>query len=198
MKRRRNVPKTGTMIPCKLCGTAFYCRPSRMEGNPRPRRYCSQKCMWTSYQREPDAALWARVNKDGPNGCWIYSGATDRRGYGRPAYKQKRYYAHRRSYEIHRGPIPAGMLVLHKCDNPPCCNPEHLFLGTDADNAQDKARKGRALGGEKCIHAKLTEPQVIEIKAQRGKATQRELAARYGVTQPAITAILAGRTWKHL
>lgn len=96
-----------------------------------------------------DELLWARVNKNGPNGCWIYMGACDRRGYGRPGRsmgttgRTKRYYAHRRSYEIHKGEIPEGMLVLHKCDNPPCCNPEHLYLGRDADNARDRKARGR-------------------------------------------------------
>lgn len=179
---------------CELC-TALI---ARVGGRKYWRaRFCSTTCYRTFFAAiTPDDYLLKRINKDGPNGCWIYTGATDRRGYGRPARKHKRYYAHRRSYEIHKGPIPAGMLVLHKCDNPPCCNPDHLFLGTDADNAQDKARKGRALDGANNMHAKLTEQQVIEIRALRGKTTQREASERYGVSQTAICAIFNRRTWK--
>lgn len=136
--------------PCRRCGKPFWVMPCFAT-----KKFCSMDC-YQATRRDPasrDAVLWSKVNKNGPNGCWVYSGACDRRGYGRPGIgvgvyesghpKTRRYYAHRRSYEIHNGPIPKGMLVLHKCDNPPCCNPEHLYLGTDKDNSHDCARKGR-------------------------------------------------------
>lgn len=140
-----------------------------------------------------DEVLWARIDKNHPSGCWVYTGATDRRGYGRPAIKTKRYYAHRRSYEIHKGPIPDGMLVLHSCDNPPCCNPEHLSLGLDADNHRDMRARGRA---NYISRAKLAADQVREIRASPG--TKEELAAKYSVSPGTIYNIKTRRIWKNI
>lgn len=92
--------------------------------------------------------LWRRVNKNAPNGCWEWGGWRHEHGYGRiravSTGKSKFLRTHRVSWAIHNGPVPVGMDVLHRCDNPPCCNPAHLFLGTDADNMNDMAAKGRA------------------------------------------------------
>ena len=99
------------------------------------------------------------------------------------------------------GPIPAGMQVLHRCDNPPCVRPDHLFLGTNKDNVDDKMAKGR----HKCPHgtdhhrAKLTEDQVREIRRLRSAGEEiKPLAKRFGVTHPLISAIANRRIWKHV
>ena len=141
------------------------------------------------------------------------TGACDRRGYGRPGYAiglypsgqpmTKRYYAHRRSYEIHKGQIPVGMLVLHKCDNPPCCNPDHLFLGDDASNRADCVAKRRHAHGESNSRARLTEQQALEIlrdfrAENKRKTNMRELASKYGVATVTVQALVTGRSWKHL
>lgn len=144
--RLKPYPRSGRMKPCAdaSCGKEFYCYPWYEER----KKFCSLTCYQKNKRKDSDALMWEKVDKNGPNGCWVYSGASDRRGYGRPgtwkAGSRKRIYAHRRSYELLVGPIPAGMLVLHRCDNPPCCNPAHLFLGTDLDNHLDKVAKGRA------------------------------------------------------
>lgn len=99
------------------------------------------------------------------------------------------------------GPIPDGLHVLHHCDNPPCVNPAHLFLGTNADNVADKTAKGRGRGGRGEAHrnAKLTADQVREIRELAASGlTQREIAARYGVRHTAIGKILRGERWGHL
>ena len=79
----------------------------------------------------------------GTDGCWVWTAATNSRGYGHATFDGARTYAHRIAYTLAYGPIPEGMFVCHRCDNPPCCNPAHLFVGTAADNAQDMAAKGR-------------------------------------------------------
>jgi len=117
--------------------------------------------------------------------------------------------AHRVAWILSRGPIPGGMLVCHHCDNPPCCNPDHLFIGTHADNIRDRTQKNRSYQGERVWTNKLTEAQVIEIRmnfvpangrrgARRGRVSNCEIARRYGVTDQLISQILRGKVWKHI
>ena len=90
-----------------------------------------------------EARFWARVNTSGgPNTCWPWTGARLNRGYGQVYQPNHKLLAHRVAWELECGPIPDGMSVLHQCDNPPCCNPAHLFLGTQADNISDRDQKG--------------------------------------------------------
>ena len=111
--------------------------------------------------------------------------------------------ASRISWELHRGPVPEGLWLLHHCDNPPCVNPDHLFLGTPADNSADRDRKGRrnpliGSAGEDHPRARLTEEQVRAIRAEYDAegTTHQKLADRYGVSRTTITMILTGVNWK--
>ncbi len=133
-----------------------------------------------------------------PDDCWSWAGTkTDGYGMIRSGRGGRMVLAHRVSYQLSRGPIPDGICVLHKCDNPPCTNPEHLFLGTRADNNADKAAKGRWRGGcllgEANPAAKLTWGQVAEIRASG--LSQSSIAKTYGVDQKTISLIKRGITW---
>lgn len=147
--------------------------------------------------------FWTRIEKQS-NGCWIFLGCRDKWGYAQYGVKCKRHQAHRYSYELTHGPIPKGMLVRHSCDNPPCVNPEHLSLGTDADNRADSVSKGRHAWGERSNQAKLTVAKVIEIRrlyagsGQGRPSNAGMLAAKFGVDRGTIAAVALGRTWKNV
>lgn len=111
--------------------------------------------------------------------------------------------AHRVSWEVHNGPIPEGGNVLHHCDNPPCCNPAHLYIGTRADNARDRTERGRGADrqGEKNVNAKLTEANVraIIVELRRlPRRSQSDIAAEFGVSQGHVSNIMHRRFWGHL
>lgn len=144
--------------------------------------------------------FWSRLER-GP-ACWEWTGTRRESGYGElqtgSRERRKRLAAHRVAWELTHGPIPDGMLVCHTCDNPPCCNPAHLFLGTHGDNMRDKCAKGRGgyNRGEACGKAKLTAADVRVIRTLTG--SNRQVAACYGVTHTAIQDIRRGRTWRHV
>lgn len=133
------------------------------------------------------------------DGCWVWTGATrDRLGYGVFSIFNGYQAAHRFSWQWHRGPIPSNMVVCHTCDNPPCCNPDHLFLGTVADNNRDCRDKGRMppVRGERHGCAKLTEEKVRDIRTLR--ISRKEFSDLYGVSTSVISSVLNGRTWRHI
>ena len=143
--------------------------------------------------------FWKRVDKKGDNDCWIWIGGRLTRGYGAFKVGTKCISAHRFSWKIHFGDIPTGMVVCHKCDNPPCVNPKHLFLGTQAENQHDKKEKGRAARGEGNNKAKLTERNVKEIRSLISLGlSSREIAKRYGVRHAAILDIKSNKNWSWL
>ena len=144
--------------------------------------------------------FWAKVDKTDPSGCWIWKGCRTSAGYGQirtgGLKDGKALYAHRMMWETIYGNIPESMEVLHKCDNPSCVNPTHLFLGTQADNINDCVRKGRFNRpfGENHPKAILTQKQVQGIR--EATLSQRKLAHIYGVSRGAIQGILSKRNWR--
>jgi len=145
--------------------------------------------------------FWSKVQVLGPHDCWKWQAATHRTGYGwfhRPGTARASIFAHRMAWELTRGPIPPGGCVLHHCDNPPCCNPAHLFLGNRSDNAADKTIKGRTPHGEGHVRAKLTESDVLNILKLYPKVSQTTLAREYKVTTGTIRQIIKRKIWKHV
>lgn len=132
-----------------------------------------------------------------PSGCIEYGINPTRHGYGRVSLSGTKLLAHRAAWVLAHGPIPDQLHVLHRCDNPPCVNPEHLFLGTQAINMADKASKGRAQRGTTHAMHKLTDTEVRQIRARRGE-THRCIATEFGVSRGLIGQILNGTIWRHL
>jgi hypothetical protein len=128
------------------------------------------------------------------SGCWLWlRGISSTTGYGAMQYHGRVTTAHRAAYEEFVGPIPAGMLVMHRCDNRLCVNPAHLEVGTDKTNAEDKVRKGR----QSRAMAKLTKEAVLEIREQYAKGAQQAwLAKQYGIAQTTVSGIVNRRRWQ--
>lgn len=141
---------------------------------------------------DPEQKFWSNVTPADPDQCWPWKGAVNSWGYGdihlvRTAERQ----AHRFAYRLLKGPIPAGMHVLHACDNPRCCNPSHLSLGTHADNMADKAKKGRSSLRARNGNAKLTEDQFREVRERAATGEDAVSIARdMGVWPSTISAYL--------
>ena len=133
--------------------------------------------------------------KPNANGCLEWTGCLSY-GYGTLQYQKKQHRAHRLAYELKHGAIPHGMHVCHTCDNPKCCNTDHLFLGTAQDNTNDMINKQRHAIGEKNSRAKLTKQDVITIRSS--DKTALELSRLYNVHRDNIYAIRSKRSWKHI
>ena len=140
-----------------------------------------------------------RYCRPDPNsGCWLWAGDWNRDGYGVFRIQRHRHVgAHRVSWTLHRGPIPDGMSILHKCDVRCCVNPDHLYIGDQAKNVNDMMNRGRWGGptGERHHKAKLSREQVFEIRSRTESIDV--LAPIYGVDRTTIARIRSGRIWKH-
>lgn len=174
-------------------------------------RTCSRACgaVLSSATRHvpPEERFWAKVDRSGGReACWPWRASRKAKGYGSFRLNGVVVQASRAAYEFTHGPLPAGMQALHRCDNPPCCNPDHLFPGTNADNVQDKVFKGRQAGGAKTAilgerhgMAKLTAEDVREIRRMvAAGALQREAAARFGIRDNTVSKIVARKSWGHV
>jgi hypothetical protein len=156
----------------------------------------SKKIGYSEYQ------FWMNITKDGPvhlihGQCWMWCSHRDRKGYGITA--KKRGFAHRRMYNLVYGKFDDDLFVLHKCDNPSCVNPEHLFLGTMGDNISDKMSKGRQVKGERQGGSKLTKADIIDIRTScRGGESWSSVARRHHIHKRHVGRIMSKYAWKHV
>ena len=150
-------------------------------------------------RREASERFWEKVDKSGE--CWTWRGRRTPNNYGEFTVGYQKFGAHRFSWMLHSGPIPDGLYVCHHCDNPPCVNPDHLFLGTAKENMRDQIRKGRGAYrvGENSKVTKLTNEMVKDIY-QRACAGEQYLAIAKSldVSRNLVTSIARGRTWRHV
>ena len=140
--------------------------------------------------------LLTNYKVDSHTGCWLWLGAKISSGYGVARYNGANAYTHRVSYETSNGDIPDGLFVLHKCDNPSCMNPEHLFLGTQRENMQDMKEKDRHLYGQRNGNARLTDASAKAIKNMSG--THSSIADKFNVSRRTVGFIKSGATWGHV
>ena len=206
MDPHRINPRLDTERPCAACGTSF--RPYKSNVKRGGGRYCSKRCGCKAVSRPPrtpvttiEQRFWSRVRKG--EGCWLWRGGGGH-SYGRLAADEGGHdgplvYAHRLAYKLHHGSIPDDLFVLHRCDNPRCVNPAHLFLGTVNDNHDDMVAKGRNRKGEQCSYAKLTEDDVVELRLRRAAGESLEsLSAAFNVATGTAYDACHRRTWKHV
>ncbi len=154
----------------------------------------------------PEQWFWTYITKLDEDKCWPWSGGLTASGYGKFWYNKKIWLSHRLVYYFTYGKIDDSMFVCHRCDNPMCCNPKHLFLGSAKDNTNDMINKGRqqdyskVVRGSDNLMSKVTEQQVKEILFlhQEGKCKKKEIANKYGLTLSGLESIIYRRCWKHI
>lgn len=207
-QKKRGKGKSGTREEkedrfCKVCGKRLVGKWQRVS--------CSRLCSATLavagnvIRAKPiHLKLWPRIRID-ENGCWLWQAGKDKDGYGRLQWRRRdgktERRAHRIAWILSFGEIPEGMMILHKCDVPGCCNPIHLRLGNALDNSNDMIQKGRSMGprGELSGHSKLTDADVIEIRRlHKTGITQRAIALQFPVGYKAVNKIVHGQRWTHV
>lgn len=198
--------KAQTVFACAHCGSAFERGYTVSRERAAGRQYCGIECETAgkaarTAARTPNR-FWALVDVKGKDECWPWKGHRSPLGYGRFTNKRgDTQQAHRIAYRLANGSLDQRLFVCHACDNPPCCNPSHLWLGTHRQNMDDMFAKGRnatppVIRGEKSSTSKLNKEQVL--RAIKSSEPDRIIAARYGVTAAAIYNIRHGKAWSHV
>lgn len=195
------MPAKRTTIVCEHCGNSFPCTPLQAA---KGRRYCSRPCWGASRPSEPLAdRLRVNLLVAGPDDCWEWQGSRDANGYGRIRVAGRGVLVHRLAWELANGSIPSGAVVRHRvCDNPPCCNPAHLAVGTQADNIADAMEKDRSprAQGTRNSGCKTSPTTVREMRRRYagGGVTAKQLAKDFGMSESQMLRIVRRESWAHL
>jgi hypothetical protein len=183
---------------CQQCGQKYSSKPGRNKF------FCSITCSnkGKGIERQKivtrdNVMQWVTV--DPATGCWNWNAGKNQFGYGMKAQNGKKQVAHRLVYSLLRGEPPKHLYGCHTCDNPSCCNPDHIFFGTCQDNMNDAKEKERLPQGMERSNSKLTDNRVREIRRlYAGGARLEDLASRYGVGRLTVYKAAVGETWKHV
>lgn len=200
--------------PCSVpgCSSTVIARSLCPRHYDRLRRLGDSGALIPARDLPAEVYFWSRVAIAGPDDCWLWKGSSNYFGYGQVSVGRRPQMAHRIALGLDLGrPVKTGSLALHRCDNPPCCNPRHLYEGSAADNANDRVVRGRSnteqlsrtriergvARGERNPRAKLDRAKADEIRRKyaAGHGSQQTLANEYGVDQTLISRIVRGLTW---
>ncbi len=194
----KGYPEPRVPVICRQCDREFLAKRSEiMRGNAL---VCSRRCRDDSKRKTFSADdFWSKVVKI-ENGCWTWNGLHDSNGYGLVNVDGVKTRCHRVAFTLTNGPVEKGKYVCHRCDNPGCCRPDHLFAGTALDNSRDCAEKGRNCRGEKNWAARLKEDDIRQIRRLYGGGgyLQREVGVLFGISQMHVYKIVHHKIWKHI
>lgn len=179
---------------CQHCSCAIERRANERPSEYKRRTYCSVQCLGQAKASKRMDRFWSRVDKRGRDECWPWMGRRSDHGYGQFATSDKQYRAHRFALESSGVIVPSEAIVMHSCDNPPCCNPAHLSVGTHAQNNADMMAKGRWKHPRGS--SKLAPSDVLAIRASNDPL--RTLAERFGVSRATVCRARSGKQWSHL
>lgn len=180
----------------KTTVTCQYCRQIFLPWRNKPGRFCSRQCHRAGVIAERATRFWRRVHKT--DTCWLWTGPPATDGYGK-FHLPPETRAHRAAWVLTYAPIPAGLVVMHHCDTPLCVRPDHLFLGTNADNSADMRMNQRQARGERNAFSRFTEADIRAIRVARLNGVRSAvLASQYGTSRQYIMRIALRRSWGHV
>ena len=175
---------------CVFCQSDF-------EASRSAQKYCGLTCRSHDRSKRAMDRFWTKMDRAAPGGCWVWSGMVSKDGYGKAWRMNKSERAHRLAWMLaNQTEISPDLVVMHSCDNRLCCNPEHLSLGTVQDNVRDRDKKNRQARGESGGNTRLSESDVISIRASN--KTNARIAEQFGTSVANVHVIRSGQTWRHL
>lgn len=202
MRKTPDTPRTHYMNrpqrTCRNCGNSFWAKRSSAYDD---QHFCQRKCLYDFQATDHDylKGRFLKCCEPQPSGCIHWTGSKNELGYGHVSVGGKSTKAHRLAFSLFNGPIPGGLCVCHRCDNPACVNPEHLFLGTKLENTHDMLAKKRATDGSKSPtgtrHPKSKINLAAAIEIYQSTETYRAIRERFGISDALISGIKRGRNW---